>query len=186
MTQVRGPRGTYRPCLTCRAPIVVPFPPTWELEMIKEGPPSGSVKSFITVHRDDCTAPYADPQPGIAVRVPGTTVASLSFNLPGAVPDDPLGMTRAVQMHTAHDPTVTFVPPTVSTDLGFLFADSPTTVGEQPDWVTLGYTDAGTMSTDGVTWYAPGEAPTGFNADPGGVLGGGVLHSEAYDRDGDG
>jgi len=81
-----GPRGTYRPCHACQAPIMVPFPADWEVEMVKEGPPQGPVRTFITLHRDGCTAPYADPRPGIAVRISGRYVTGLDFNLaPGAV-----------------------------------------------------------------------------------------------------
>jgi hypothetical protein len=118
VTTVQGPRGTYRPCPVCRAPIVDPFPEAWEIEMVKEGPPQGPVKTFITPHRDDCDAPYADPQPGLALRLPGRTVASLRFDLPPPVSAvDPLGLRLADRQHLAQDPTVP-VDWTGWTDLG--------------------------------------------------------------------
>lgn len=111
MTAVQGPTGVYRPCAVCAAPIVDPFPPTWEIEMIKEGPPSGPVQSFITIHRDTCDAPYADPQPGLALRLPGHTVATIGFTLSPAVADDALGRTRVQHIHDAHDPEVPVASP---------------------------------------------------------------------------
>lgn len=80
--RVSGPAGNYRRCPVCEAPIVDPFPPAWNIELIKEGPSTGPVRSFITPHLGDCVAPPASPDPGIAVRLPGTTVASLHIGLP--------------------------------------------------------------------------------------------------------
>lgn len=97
MIPVDGPTGTYRPCHTCQAPIVSPFPDTWELELIKEGPQAGPVRTFYTPHRPGCGAPYADPDPGIAVRLRGTYVKALTFLPP--LPDDALGLTRATDMN---------------------------------------------------------------------------------------
>lgn len=65
---------TYRPCLVCQAPIMSPFPDTWTVDLIKEGPPGGPVTSWITPHAEQCDAPVPTPDPGIAVRVPGQFV----------------------------------------------------------------------------------------------------------------
>jgi hypothetical protein len=75
-------RGTYRPCLTCRAPIISPPPDDAEIELINEGPPEGPVRTYITPHYAGCTAPIADPQPGAAIRLPAATVLSLTFGPP--------------------------------------------------------------------------------------------------------
>lgn len=69
--------GTYRPCHGCQAPIRQPFPEDWTIEMIKEGPPTGPVRAFLTPHTAECTAPDANPQPGHVVRVPGRYVVDL-------------------------------------------------------------------------------------------------------------
>lgn len=77
--------GHYRPCGVCAAPAVVPFPADWTIELIKEGPPVGPVSTYFTPHRPDCTAPDADPQPGISVRVQGAAVVDLDVRLPGTL-----------------------------------------------------------------------------------------------------
>lgn len=77
------PVGLLRQCQVCVAPIVDPFPDDWELELIKEGPAQGPVDTFYTPHRPGCAAPYADPDPGIAVRVPGRYVTDLRISLGG-------------------------------------------------------------------------------------------------------
>lgn len=74
-------RGNYRPCPTCKAPIRDPFPADWEIEMVKEGPPEGPVKTHFTPHTDACDAPYADPCPGVALRVSGAAVTRIGFSL---------------------------------------------------------------------------------------------------------
>ena len=83
MTKLDIPNGTYRGCRTCQAPAMDPFPDTWSLDAVEEGPADGPVRTFITPHRDGCTAPLADPQPGIAVRVSGVYVVRCHFVAPG-------------------------------------------------------------------------------------------------------
>jgi hypothetical protein len=78
----REVRGDLRPCTTCHAPMIDPFPPTWDLELIKEGPADGPVRSYLTPHTDDCTALHADPHPGVAVRVRGHYVTNLTVSIP--------------------------------------------------------------------------------------------------------
>jgi hypothetical protein len=81
MTTVSMPPMTYRPCPECSAPIVSPFPDTWTFDLIKERPRSGPVKTFGTPHRDTCTAPLPQPEPGIAVRTPSRYVNNLHATL---------------------------------------------------------------------------------------------------------
>lgn len=82
MTTRSIPLGTLRQCPDCHAPAVDPFPDAWNLDLIKEGPPSGPVAVFYTPHTDTCTTPVADPQPGLAVRVSGRSVTNLTIDLP--------------------------------------------------------------------------------------------------------
>lgn len=67
----------YRPCEGCRAPIRSPFPDAWWLDMIKVGSAGGPVHSYGTPHLPGCDVPKPDPQPGIAVRVPGKYVTDV-------------------------------------------------------------------------------------------------------------
>ncbi|MFI5938033.1 hypothetical protein [Actinoplanes sp. NPDC051494] len=60
-----------------------PFPATWFLDLVKEGPPQGSVGAFVTPHRPDCTLPVPEPIPGIATRIPGKYVTGLSISFTG-------------------------------------------------------------------------------------------------------
>lgn len=80
MTTVNMSAATYRPCPSCSAPIVSPFPDTWTFDLIKEGPREGPVESFGTPHRPECDAPEPDPQPGISVRVPGKHITKLDVS----------------------------------------------------------------------------------------------------------
>lgn len=48
--------GYLRQCSRCRAPFVDPFPPGWHIDLIKEGPPNGIVRTFVTPHRLGCVA----------------------------------------------------------------------------------------------------------------------------------
>lgn len=153
--------GVYRPCPSCRSPIVSPFPAHWIIELVKEGPAGGPVKSWITPHRPDCVAPPADPQPGIAVRLPGGLCVDTSIGLPAPPPPPPPVPVRLVQG-----------------DAGFLFTADPDTVWPE-GWTLLGYTAEGMASRDGVTWDGPGDPPPL----DGGHVGGGTLY---YDGDGDG
>jgi hypothetical protein len=121
--------GNYRPCPTCHAPIVLPFPADWELEMIKEGPQAGPADTFYMPHLPGCTAPYADPQPGIALRVHGTNVASLSIAVPPPTQLTAVGHVGAGTMVQAVDGA--FVKPAVPFDV-----DGQT-------WTPVGYTDGG-------------------------------------------
>lgn len=74
--------GVYRPCTVCSAAIVMPFPPFWDLEMVKEGPPGGPVKTYLIPHSTGCTAPVSEPKPGVAVVVKGEYVKNLAVGLP--------------------------------------------------------------------------------------------------------
>lgn len=73
--------GNYRPCTTCHAPIVDPFPQDWSIDLIKEGPPEGPVETFTTPHRPCCGStannPATWPTPGIAVNIPGQYIAEV-------------------------------------------------------------------------------------------------------------
>ena len=154
--RMMGPTGTYRPCPTCQAPIKDPFPEDWEVELIKESPAEGPVRSFLTIHTDGCTAPYADPQPGIALRLPGRVVASIGFSIaPG-----PLAKAMSDSASTVTDP-------------GYLFTADPETPIDG-GWIPVGYTDAGMTSTDGVTWTAP--VPVDDITFDGVELGPGTIH----------
>lgn len=136
----QGATGVYRPCRVCTAPIVDPFPEAWEIEMIKEGPPEGPVRSFITPHRDGCAAPYADPQPGIALRLPGTTVASLHFEIPPPVP--PSGDT----LWRDHGQ---MIPERVRADAREVARREVARPAEPVDWT--GWTEVG-VTAEGVSW----------------------------------
>lgn len=48
--------GHLRRCSQCAAPFVDPFPADWHIDLIKEGPPNGIVRTFVTPHRLGCTA----------------------------------------------------------------------------------------------------------------------------------
>jgi hypothetical protein len=74
-------QGIYRQCSVCQAPIVKPFPAHWNLEYIKEGPRSGPVDTYVMPHTDTCTAPDVDPDPGLAVRVKGSYVHNVGFEI---------------------------------------------------------------------------------------------------------
>lgn len=83
----RRSTGVYRPCNGCRAPIMVPFPPDWSMDLIKVGPPQGPVDSYFTPHEPGChltvtkDGMFRDPMacvgPGIAVNVPGRYITGL-------------------------------------------------------------------------------------------------------------
>lgn len=75
--------GRLRQCRVCVAPMVAPFPADWSLDLIKEGPPEGPVATFYTPHRPGCTAPYADPVPGMAVRISGSAVQKVTLCIDG-------------------------------------------------------------------------------------------------------
>jgi len=47
--------GVYRRCPTCGAPITIPAPEGWTYDLIKEGPMTGPVLSFVTPHLGGCT-----------------------------------------------------------------------------------------------------------------------------------
>lgn len=68
--------GSYRACLVCNAPMLQPFPDGWTLDVIKEGPVTGPISAWMTPHAEQCDAPTPNPQPGMAVRVPGAYVAA--------------------------------------------------------------------------------------------------------------
>lgn len=87
------PTMIYRPCPACSAPIVNPFPPSWTFDMIKEGPSGGPVTAYGTPHRDSCQATIVIPEPGIAVRTPGTYVGRLDIYI-DACPVVPVRGTR--------------------------------------------------------------------------------------------
>jgi hypothetical protein len=169
LSDIDAPRGTYRPCAVCEAPIVAPFPAEWDLDMIKEGPPDGSARTFYTPHRPGCTAPYADPQPGISVRVRGAYVRSLTF-LPA-----PTGNGQLWRDHGQ------MTPEQFRADARAVARREAERVYEPLDltgyadlgdgWREIGYTDAGQMFT------ADGESvPLSDPPDLSGVsLGGGVL-----------
>jgi hypothetical protein len=80
MAQVKleyeGRAQTYllRQCRVCVMPLVSPVPPEMTFDLVKEGPASGPVHAFITPHREGCTAPKAEPKPGLAVRIPGSVL----------------------------------------------------------------------------------------------------------------
>lgn len=115
MSEVDFPPATYRPCRTCKAPAIDPFPDGWILELVKEGEQDGPVRSYVTPHRDDCTAPPADPRPGLAVRVDGRSISRIQI-----------------------------VPPPVTRGAGFLFvAPIAAPADGEPQWTPLGYTDVG-------------------------------------------
>lgn len=103
MTRTSTLTGHYRPCGTCRAPTVVPFPPAWSLDLIKEGPVTGPIATFMTPHRDDCDAPTPVPSPGFAIRVSGRFVANLTIT-PPPVPTDPFGMATSGFVFEPSDP----------------------------------------------------------------------------------
>lgn len=86
MTTVQGPTGVLRQCRECAAPAIDPFPPDWHIDLIKEGPETGPVRTFYTPHRADCGMGVPDPRPGIAVRVSGRYVAALAVQPPPVWP----------------------------------------------------------------------------------------------------
>lgn len=85
MVEFEIPQMSYRRCPTCAAPVVIPFPSTWTLDLIKEGPPAGPVWAYAMPHRETCTASEPQPRPGHAVRLPGRYVTRLDIFIPSDV-----------------------------------------------------------------------------------------------------
>lgn len=79
----RVQRYLLRQCRVCVAPLVRPVPPEMTFDLVREGPASGPVHSFVTPHRPGCRAPTPGPVPGVAVRVPGSF---LTLNADDLVP----------------------------------------------------------------------------------------------------
>lgn len=74
-------RYQLRQCEACNAPLVSPFPDDMTVDLVKEGPECGPVASFVTPHMPDCWAPLAGPEPGHAIRVPGSML-SMDVSVP--------------------------------------------------------------------------------------------------------
>lgn len=62
-------RFEYRRCGVCGAALVVPTPPGWFFDLIKEGPEEGPVRAFIQPHQEGCKAQLVVPLPGISLRL---------------------------------------------------------------------------------------------------------------------
>jgi hypothetical protein len=70
--------GAYRPCRVCEAPVVSPPPAEWTIDLIKEGPATGPVQTFLTPHAEQCDAPVPAPRPGMAVRIPARCMVNVT------------------------------------------------------------------------------------------------------------
>jgi hypothetical protein len=135
--------GAYRPCRTCGAPIVDPFPAEWTIDLIREGPRRGPVRSFCTPHSEQCDAltPEYTDDTGICVRLPGRYVTSIDIS-PPPVPSGPLGIGRQQVIRQTSDPET-------PVSEGYLYYSSADTV-DWTGWVPLGAT------VDGYRRIAPG------------------------------
>lgn len=154
------PTGVYRPCATCGAPVVDPFPEHWHIDLIKEGPRFGPVKTFYTPHADTCGQPMPTypEDTGITVRIAGHYVTRINIHLPAATPGDPLGLERRTYVHPTHDPDVPVdressgdTPVRTYGPNGYLY----TRPADAPDWtgrIPLGATTDGIRVTGPLHW----------------------------------
>lgn len=77
--------GVYERCIGCRAPFRIPFPPDWSIDAIKRGSRHGPTRSSLMPHLPRCIMrPIKFPNgDGVAIRLPGSLVVNLDFDLPG-------------------------------------------------------------------------------------------------------
>lgn len=68
----------YRRCAGCEVALVMPTPPGWFFDLVKEGEVYGPTTAFVTPHSGGCVVVLVQPVPGIAVRLPGPAVSVIN------------------------------------------------------------------------------------------------------------
>ncbi len=76
--------GIFVQCRVCFAFVTNMPRGVWgSVDMIKVGPQTGPVETYLTPHTLTCDAPLAQPQPGMSIRVPADMVLDgVSIRMP--------------------------------------------------------------------------------------------------------
>ncbi len=74
--------GHLEQCIACWAPVIIPFPPDWCVDLTARGSAAtGPVRTTFTPHRPGCIMQPMrfEPGTGMSVRVQGENIASLNL-----------------------------------------------------------------------------------------------------------